>query len=197
MIMEISKMNAILNFWYEYQFTYELLIIIVPIAISILLLVMEKRAGKEEKGMTEDRFVVHQGKITVWIGIICTLFFGTMLAVSFIYDEKWWAYAGFSAFMLLGVFLAVYSISWKVSVKGDEIRVSSLFKKARIFTFDTIKTVKVRVHRLYQTQVKLVVSSESEKLMCIESHCVGYNLFVSRLQQKGIEFLMTDEHYGI
>ena len=189
-------MNAVLDLLSEFFFLYDILYILVPVVIGVVLIAMKRKASKEEKDMDENRFVVHQGKITTWIGIVCAVLFSAFLALSFISHEEWWVYAGLSAFMLLGVFLTVYSICWEVKVVGDEIRFRSLFKKAKTFTFDQIKTVKVREHPHYGV-AKLIIYSDLEKLMYVESHCVGYNLFLARLQQKDIEFVITDEHYGV
>jgi hypothetical protein len=55
--------------------------------------------------MDENRFVVHQGKIITWVGIICIMFFGTILAFAIIDSAEWWANIIFLAFILLGIYI--------------------------------------------------------------------------------------------
>ncbi|MDR2572369.1 MAG: hypothetical protein LBD23_19015 [Oscillospiraceae bacterium] len=189
-------MDTILGLLDEFQTMYNILYFIVPIVIFFILIAMERNAAKVEKDMDKNHFVVHQGKITAWIGIICTIIFGVFLALSFIYPEEWWHSVVFSAFLLLGVYLAISSIIWEIKVDGNEVRYRSLFMKTKVFSFDSINNVKMREHHAYNAK-KLIMYSGTEKLFYVESHCIGYSYFVARLEEKGLEFVATDEFYGL
>ena len=189
-------MDTIQGLLDEFQTMYDILYFLVPIIICIILIVMKRSATKAERDMDENHFVVHQGKITVWIGIICTIIFGAFLALSFIHPDEWWHSVAFFAFFLLGVYLAISSIIWEVKVDDNEVRYRSLFRKTKVFSFDSISNVKMREHPAYKVK-KLIIYSGSEKLFYVESHCIGYSYFVARLEAKGLEFVATDEFYGL
>ena len=193
-------MDTIQYIFREFQSLYDILYIIVPIVVGIVIYVIKKSAGKKNKEMDICSFTISQGKVVTWIGIIGAMVFLALIVLMTIFPNDTaalWVYIVFSAFILLGVYIAVYSVSWEVNVTGNEIRLRALFKKTKTFTFDQIKTVKVRTHPNYGNQTKLVLYSDTEKLMYVESHCIGYDLFLTRLQNEGIELTMTNERYGL
>ena len=114
----------------------------------------------------------------------------------FIHLDEWWYSVAFFAFFLLGIYLAISSLIWEVKVDGNEVRYRSLFRKTEVFSFDSINNVKMREHHAYKVK-KLIIYSGSEKLFYVESHCIGYSYFVARLEEKGLEFVATDEFYGL
>jgi len=200
-------MNTLQGLINEFLSLYEILYVVVPIVVTIVLLAMRKEAKKLEKDMDANRFVMHQGKVAPAVGIACFLFFAfCIFAFTFLSknpdsifsdDGEWWQLLIFYAFALFGLFLAVATIAWEVRVDGNNIRFRSLFMKTKKFTFDDITRVEIREHQTIKNQYKLIIHSELEELMYIESHSMCHDFFVSRLEQKGIEFIMTDEHYGL
>jgi len=190
-----------------FQSMFDILYVVVPIAVAIVLLAMKKEAKKLEKDMDENRFVIHQGKVAPAVGIACFLFFAfcifafTILSKNpdsiFSDDGEWWQLLIFYAFALFGLFLAVATMTWEVRVDGNNIRFRSFLMKTKEFTFDDITRVEIREHQTIDNQYKIVIYSELEELMYIESHSMCYDFFVSRIEKKGIEFTMTDKHYGL
>jgi len=167
--------------------------IIASVVVTILFAIISKKVAKTEKNMDKNDFVISQSKMIMWVGIVCFLFFSTLIVFMSIYSNDTavlWVYLTFILFALGGAAMALFCIGWKVKIIGNKIQYKSFFKHKKTFTFDDIRYIKIKHSAFpYQTTITTTIilySKGMKKLLTVESNCVGYNIFVERLKQKGI-----------
>ena len=151
----------------------------------------EKRTDND---IDESRIIIRQGRATMWVGIICMLFWAALIVFMTIIPNDTatlWVYATFVAFFLLGAGITLAYFFYEIKVDGNEIHRRSSFGKTKVFNFKSIKSAIEKQHPSNKKQKSLDIYSETELLFTVESNCIGYDIFVSRLQSEGIEFALT------
>lgn len=169
-----------------------LVFLLIPVMTGVIIAGVKKEVFKPEKNIDERKFIVYQPTIMIWIGVITALFFGigvVAMAIFPIFPDttNWWiawvVYFLFFAFTLFGIFLSLYCIFWEIRVDGNEIYFQSFLRRTKTFTFSDIKTVDLKTWDNVQHQ-QMILYSETKKLLCMESSCKGYGMFVTRLTQE-------------
>ena len=158
--------------------------LLIVLVLSFIFRAMKKEAAKAEENMDGNHFLIRQSKFTIWIGIVCVLFFGgIMIAMTLFPNDTatWWVYFIFALFGMLGIGLALFGIFWKVEIIDDNISYHSPFKSPKHFSFEEITNVKIK----RSTMIQVVLYSGKRKLFSLDSSCKGFGLFVERLKEKG------------
>jgi len=155
------------------------------IALIFVFTAIAGGSSKKEKKMDKNHFVIRHSKIFTGLGIICILLNGGLIVLMLISPNdtvNGGRYLIVGLFALLGVWLALYGILWKVEVIGNEIRYSGLLKRSSVVPFSMFSKIEVK----YSGSEQLIFYQGNKKVLKIDSVCAGYNLLKSRLQQEGI-----------
>jgi len=159
-------------------------IYIIIAAVILIFYFFVKLEGKiAEKNMNENHFIVRQSILYLLAGVICTLFFSaiTVWAILFPNDTaEWWVFLIFSLSIILGLYLLIYSIKWKIKIDDEHIVYTPFFGKKIDLTFKEITKVKI------QRNNKMEVYTSEKKVFSIEYNTKGYNILLSRFKTEQI-----------
>ena len=106
--------------------------ILIEQIIFTILRFFSQKEGEKEISANESFPSVHAPKWLVPVMILCELLFGGFAFFSYLWDVKI-AIPFFIAFCLFGIFAFAYDGTFRISVDGQEIRVTRLFKGTRNF----------------------------------------------------------------
>ena len=127
---------------------------------------------QNESASKENRYTVRQSKIIAAIGIVCAVLFAGFILLALVTGdgstEIIWIILIFLVFMLLGLFLAVYALKWRIEVEGNTLTVHHPFKRpnVRSLTFDEITSAKNGMNGLY-------VYEGDKKAFTVDTFAVG------------------------
>jgi hypothetical protein len=167
--------------------------IILIVTLSFVIFFFAKReARKAEKTIDADSFIIRLPKINLKLYIFVTIFFFLIYGFSLLGladggdIERWWVFLlAMLPFMLLGPFLIILWYRWKIIVKGNQIIAMSYFGKEKIFSFDYITTVKNGVNFTRFGKIDYIKAyHEGKKLFTVTAICTGYQILVSRLNDR-------------
>jgi hypothetical protein len=167
--------------------------IIAIILSSIFFLIAKKKARKIEKEMDANDFIIRQPKASRKLYIFVTVFFFLIFGFSLLgladggdLKERWWVFlVSMSPFMALGPFLLVLWHRYKIEVKGNQITACSYFGKEKTFTFDYVTKVNIGVNSTKMGRIEYIIAyHEKEKLFSVSAICPGYQVLVSRLNNR-------------
>lgn len=161
---------------------------ITTLVLGVILAIAIREANKAAQNMEWLHFIIRKPKTIMWLGIICALFFGALIALMIVFPNdtvEWRIYLIFGAFAFIGISLAAHCALWKVEIDGNELRHSSLLKRTRVFTFDNIKKFEIKGQNTPYENV--VLYSEGKKLLSVEKNCRGYDMLIARLRQQAFE----------
>ena len=154
---------------------------LVIIGITCLVKLLNKKA---EKNMDETRFEVRQPIVYLVVSIITTVVFGagSIYTTIFLDDTlELWVYFFLSILAILGVFLTIYCLSWKIVVENENIVFSRFLGIKRYYAIKNI--TKVIIHNR-----GMKVFSGKKKLFSVENTTRGYNVLIARLKKEQISF---------
>lgn len=143
--------------------------------------VMKKKDKKTEESFISDEFIITQPKSYFWVGISCAVVFfaATILAVIFPDTAEWWIYVFFIALSFLGILMAYYCKMSYVKVSDDTITYNAVIKKPHTFKIEDITKIKKQVDGIS-------VYCGEKRMFKIETNCVGYTVFIKRLEDKNL-----------
>ena len=139
---------------------------------------------KKMSKMTLTDFAVFAPKSTLWIGLVCMIFFGGCIILMTLFPNDtatWWVYLTFISFFVMGALVTLYAISSKIIVVKDSIRYTPIFGIKQTFAFSDIKRVKLR-------KTSLTVYGEKQALFSMELDIIGCSLMIERLKSENIPF---------
>lgn len=139
---------------------------------------------------------VYKGKFTVCIpnlyavvGVITMLVFGLFIIFShFIWpNENRYSmiifYVIFGAFFLLGIYLVIKTIRFRIMVEKDKITVYPLFSRTYMFTFDDINTVVRQTKRQHKGHgERIIIRTKQGKKIIVENSFVAYFKLIDEIQ---------------
>jgi hypothetical protein len=142
---------------------------------------MKKKDKKMEESFISDDFIITQPKSYFGVGISCAVVFfaATILAVIFPDTAEWWIYIFFITLSFLGILMAYYCKMSYVKVSNDTITYNVVIKKPQTFKFEDITKIKKQVDGIS-------VYCGEKRIFKIETNCVGYTIFVKRLEDKNL-----------
>ena len=157
--------------------------LLIPVALYFGYKLLKDKDLDPEIKIDEDDFTVILPKFILWTGIGCVLFFGIMFVIFLFSSLKInvMLYIISIILFLSGAFTAVYSIFWKLKIKNEDIYYKNLFRQNKMFTFQDIEKVIIKEYTQFQ---RIMLFSEDEKLLSLESSCVGFEMFMHRLKQE-------------
>lgn len=143
--------------------------------------VMKKKDKKVEESFLLNDFIITQPKSYFWVGISCAVVFFTftILAVIFPDTAEWWIYVFFIACSFLGIFVAYHYKMSYINVSEDTITYNVILKKPQTFNFEDITKIKKQDNGID-------VFCGEKRIFKLESNCVGYQLFIKRLENKDL-----------
>lgn len=136
---------------------------------------------RSNAGSDNENYIMRQPKIIFWIGVISALiFFIPFIIFAIVGSEDFGPFviSGFSLFIGLGVFLAVYAAKWKIIVEKDVYNVFIPFRQARALTLKDITSVK-------QKHNGIVIYTGEKPAFAVDNIVTGFDVFCSQLYEAG------------
>ena len=90
---------------------------------------------------------IRPAKGVLWIGLVCALFFGGIIAWMWLFPngtEEWWIFLMFSLFVIMGIGLIAWRINHRIVIKEDHIVWRTIFRRTNIIPFSSIKEYAIR-----------------------------------------------------
>ena len=164
-----------------------LLAICVPICLSLLFSLIQQAKTTTEDRSSDDDFTIKLSPVMFVVGVLgvitATVF---MLVVTFLSNEEprliYCVYIVFGPFFLLGAYLAIKTLTFKVVVKGDQITVYSALKKTYTFAFSDIVSAVRQVKANQVKSERIVIKTASGKKLIVESAEVEYERLSKRIR---------------
>lgn len=132
-----------------------LLYVLIVIIVIFIYLINKKEKKKNVKNIEEDFSIVRYPRIYAWIGFSGTLFFLSLLILMFIYPNdtaEVWVGVIFLAFIILGLYMILSYINWKVEVYKNFAIYRTIFGQEYKFKYSEIKDVKLT--KYYSMKIK-------------------------------------------
>jgi len=152
------------------------LVVWLPIAFSVRR--EWKRFVKQLDGLNYE---LHQPKFIFWIGVVdAALFFIPIVVIPATGNETFTPLvaAGFIAFSLLGTFLAVYTLQWRITVQDNRLIVRMPFEAMREMSIEDITTVKQKYNGI-------IAYINTKRVFTVDNFVVGYELICTQLYEAG------------
>ena len=173
-----------------------IILLFVTIGFNVILPTIMNKIHKQVKiTKTKENFVVSIPRIVFWIGavesIVCWLVM-TLFTVFSDPDPHWIFYITFGLFSLLGLYLVVKTVTFRVVVKGDLITVYSALRRPYSFRFNEIVFVKRQVKQTYYGQgERMIIKSKDKKRVIVESSEISYFRMLDKIKNKVSNDLRT------
>ena len=173
-----------------------IILLFVTIGFNVILPTIMNKIHKQVKiTKTKENFVVSIPRIVFWIGavesIVCWLVM-TLFTVFSDPDPHWIFYITFGLFSLLGLYLVVRTVTFRVVVKGDLITVYSALRRPYSFRFNEIVFVKRQVKQTYYGQgERMIIKAKDKKRVIVESSEISYFRMLDKIKNKVSNDLRT------
>ena len=174
--------------------------LLIPIVVGLpvtfaILLAVSFFVGRKRKKLTEKldemNYEMRRPRFDFWIGVIGTAFTFSIIVILII--TKYKNYGSIESgvlvilsilglFMLSGIFLAVYSIQWKIIVKKNALIIKMPFRHIMEIDINDITIVK-------QNNNEIIGYINGKRIFSIDNTVLGFDLFRTQLNNAGkIEF---------
>ncbi|MBR6769392.1 MAG: hypothetical protein IKM34_07910 [Clostridia bacterium] len=159
--------------------------ICLPICMSLLFSLIQQAKTTTEHRSSDDNFTIKLSPVMFVVGVLGVITAtAVMLGFTFLSNEKphYIFYIVFGSFFLLGAYLAIRTLTFKVVVKGDQITVYSALKKPYTFTFSEIVSA---VRHVKPNQIKtesIVIKTANGKKLTVGSVEEEYERFSKRIR---------------
>lgn len=188
---------------------FDSIIRVMIFTVPFIMLIFSKKIIKKLFGLTEiegvcetgdedkidpDNFTIRQPVYALVIYIIITVMFTGIFGIIIGgYIENNFRFENLLAALIflplasLGPFLIIIRSRWKLVVKGKQIKFTAYFGRTKSFTFADITRVK---HGIRYTKTERLNAldgyKDKKKLFYVAENCPGYNEFVQRLKDEGV-----------
>lgn len=164
--------------------------ILIPVLIGIVILIVMRfiltQADKEERDdcVNQTSIIVYLPRAYFWVGLVdSVVFLIFIILATFINNETTsaWVFVLFSAFLLLGVFLMLETLMWKIKVfqKEDYFIYNSIFcKNKKIFYKDCIK---------FRCTTNELIVYAGKRIIFIDMFSINYNAIYIMLVSKKVK----------
>lgn len=152
------------------------LVVWLPIAFSVRR--EWKRFAKQLDGLNYE---LHQPKFIFWIGVVdAALFFIPVVIIPATGNETFTPLVagGFIVFSLLGTFLAVYTLQWRITVQDNRLIVRMPFEAIREMSIEDITTVKQKYNGI-------IAYINTKRVFTVDNVVVGFELICAQLYEAG------------
>lgn len=117
-------------------------------------------------------------KLTKWllgVGLACTLFFASIIAILYFFgEEPLWVYSGFAFFVLLGLFCVMYYVNWYIILEEDYFIYSSIWGKKHKFLYNDV---------IVDINSMRIIMYAPKKKFYIEPKTSGIDLFIDKVKK--------------
>jgi len=131
-----------------------------------------------------NQYTVRPSKLIAVTGVVCVILFlaFTVLMISLTKDftEVIWVASVFLVFILLGLFLAIFALKWRIDVNDNTLTLYHPFKfpNERSINFDEISYAKNGMNGLY-------IYAGEKKVVTVDTFAVGRGKLVAQLLEQG------------
>lgn len=159
--------------------------ICLPICMSLVFSLIQQAKTTTEHRSSDDNFTIKLSPVIFVVAVMgVVMATAVMLGFTFLSNETPHLifYIGFGSFFLLGAYLAIRTLTFKVVVKGDQITVYSALKKPYTFTFSEIVSA---VRHVKPNQIKtesIVIKTANGKKLTVGSVEEEYERFSKRIR---------------
>ncbi len=156
----------------------------VPLVVAFVLSFLQMRSDKYDKG-TEKKFTVRLAKEYAYIGLICQAVFIAIIFFAAFSENvpHWIIFVIFGAFVLLGLYITLKPLVFKVKVAGGAVFVKPLFGKTYSFSANDVTSVLRQVKKRNQAIERMVIKTSCGKKLVVESAMVNYPRFLVFITQ--------------
>lgn len=161
--------------------------IFIPAGVSLFFSYMQIERCKQEKKATSENFTVYIPSMVCGIGVIGVIVLSIpIVAFTFFSAERPHLifYICFGGGIWLSIYLIVKTLTFKVSVKGENITVYSAFRKPYTFTFDEIDSALRQVKKNQLKSERIVIKTTCRRRVIVESAEVSYHRFLNKVKEK-------------
>lgn len=156
-------------------------LVIIIAAVGIFGFFIIKSVGRDAKHFVktagEEEYILRQPRFVLWLGIFSVGLFFSCFVFAFV-KEGTWVGSLFLIFVILGFFLILYSIRWKIIVVGTIVQIFSIFGAP--------KEIDLReIDRVEQQHNGIIAYIGAEKVFTLELHVFGYELLYDKLHELG------------
>ena len=145
---------------------------------------VSKMKKQQSKG-----FTVCVPQAFVVVGALDVIVFGLFIVLSSLIwpDEsaknRITFYVVFGLFVLLGIYMIVKALRFRIVVKNEQIKVTPVATKSFVFTFDDIEIVKRQVKKRYNKgqAERIIIQTKQGKKLAVDSSYVSYRKLVERI----------------
>lgn len=171
-----------------YAFTF---VSFLSIALSLVFTSLRNAKSDPRGGMTDQEFVVKYPRIIAWIGFVGN---AILVAVGIILTLYWSGkanttsfvlfYVVFGLFILLGTYLVIKCLIFRIDVSGEQIKAHNLFRKPHIFSFNDIDSAEVQIKASNINPERIIIITTSGKKIIAESMAKAYDRLVKRVKEE-------------
>lgn len=159
--------------------------ICLPICMSLVFSLIQQAKTTTEHRSSDDNFTIKLSPVIFVVGVLgVVMATAVMLGFTFLSNETPHLifYIIFGSFFLLGAYLAIRTLTFKVVVKGDQITVYSALKKPYTFTFSEIVSA-VRHVKPNQLKTEYIdIKTANGKKLTVGSVEEEYERFSKRIR---------------
>jgi len=157
------------------------------IILSIVFAIAQRKSKETEKDMDPNDFVVRMPKAVLILEIIVTVVFTFLFTVIIVVSGTLMAILYVSPFLLFGPFMIYLWHRWKIVIKDNDITVTKFFGKTKSYTFSDITNVKRGKSWTKNGDVEYIRAYHDKKMLfSLTDACPGFNIMISRLEEKGV-----------
>lgn len=162
--------------------------ILLPICISSFVNINRTLTKRASKRASKNKFIIYIPEVYAVVGFLVAFVFSAFI----LFSPLLWPnengkslivfYISFGAFVLLGIYIIIKSLRFRIVVDKGVLTVYPLFQKSYSFTFDEVEIVTRQTKKRYEGYAeRLVVRTKDGKKTIIESSFVNYKKMVEQI----------------
>lgn len=165
--------------------------IIMPTVLTFVFAAIRNAKSNPHGEMTDQEFVVKYPKTIMWIGLVCN---AILVAVGIILTLYWSGkanttsfvllYVVFGLFIVLGTYLVLKCLIFRISVSGEQIKAYNLFRRPHVFSFNDIDSAEVQIKGSNINPERIIIRTTSGKKIIAESMAKSYDRLVKRVKEE-------------
>lgn len=170
-------------------------LVVVPCMVALftpmVFCIIQEANRKKEAKMNKDDFIICYSLGWTWLSIITSVVLAIILILlNIFYEVKWVVNVIMIPFIVIFIVGAYAFVREKVVIKKDEIIVTPILGKTKIYTFTEIEKLKevswsngTISYKVYKEKV----------IFSISNSMLGYNLFMARVKAEKIKVETVEE----
>ena len=165
--------------------------ITMPTVLTFVFTAIRNAKSNPRGGITDQEFVVKYPRIIAWIGFVGN---AILVAVGIILTLYWSGkanttsfvlfYVVFGLFILLGTYLVLKCLIFRIDVSGEQIKAHNLFRRPHTFSFNDIDSAEVQIKVSNINPERIIIRTTSGKKIIAESMAKSYDRIVKRVKEE-------------